>query len=69
MRNLDQNAGAIARFRVATAGAAMRQIDQDLNALQNNVVASLSANAGHKPNSARIMFVAGVVKTLCGRYG
>jgi hypothetical protein len=69
MGNLDQNASAITRFRVTPAGAAMRQIDQDLNALQNDVVASLSANAGHKPNSARIMLVAGVVKSLRGRYG
>ena len=69
MRNLDQNASAIARFRIASTRTAMRQIDQDLNAFQNNFVASLSANAGHKPNSARIMFVAWMVKALCGRYG
>jgi len=43
----------------------MRQIDQDLNALQNDFVASLSANAGHKANSTSIVFVAWVVKTLC----
>jgi hypothetical protein len=67
MRNLDQNAGAVARFRVASARAAMRQVDQDLNPFQNDFVAFFPANAGDKPNSARIMFVAGVVETLCGR--
>ena len=67
MRNLDENARAVARFRVATAGAAVRQVDENLYALNDDVVRFLSLNMRNEPNSAGIMFVTGVVKTLGGR--
>ena len=38
MRNLDQDAGAIAGFRIAAASAAVRQVDQDLQTLLDDVV-------------------------------
>ena len=38
VRDLDQNAGAVARLRIAAASAAMRQVDQDLDALADDVV-------------------------------
>ncbi len=42
VRNLNQNAGAVAGFRIAAAGAAMRQVDQDLQALDDDVVRLLA---------------------------
>ena len=42
VRNLNQNAGAIAGFRIAAAGAAVRQIDQYLNSLLDNLDGSCS---------------------------
>ena len=37
VRNLNQQAGAVAGFGIATARAAMGQIDQDLNALLDDL--------------------------------
>ena len=42
VRNLDQDAGAVARLRIAAAGAAMRQVDQDLQSLCDDVVRLLA---------------------------
>ena len=33
VRDLDQDAGAVAGLRIAAAGAAVRQVDEDLDAL------------------------------------
>ena len=33
VRNLDEDAGAVAGLRIAAAGAAVRQVDENLNAL------------------------------------
>ena len=38
VRDLDEHAGAVAGFRVAAAGAAMGQVDQNLDALDDDVV-------------------------------
>jgi len=51
MRNLDQNAGAIAGLRIAAAGPAVRQIQQDLYALEDDVVALVALDAGYKANA------------------
>ena len=67
VRNLDQDAGAIAGFRIAAAGAAMGQIQQDLNSLANDVVTLVAADAGDKPDAAGIVLVRRVVETLGGR--
>ena len=42
VRELDENASAVACFRVATAGAAVRQVDQDLDSFADDVVTLLS---------------------------
>ena len=47
--DLDKQAGPVPGLRVASASPAMRQIDQDLNTLQDDVVAFLAANARNKP--------------------
>jgi hypothetical protein len=67
VRDLDQDSGPVAGFRIAAACAAMRQVDKDLNSLLDNFVTFFAANAGDKPNAAGIMLVRRVVETLCWR--
>ena len=57
--NLDQNAGAIAGFRIAAAGAAMRQVEQNLNSLADDVVTFLAADAGDEADPAGVVLVRG----------
>ena len=64
MRNLDEYAGAIAGFGVAAAGAAVGQVDQNLNSLLNDLMTLIAANAGYEPDTASIVLVLRVVKTL-----
>src|SRR5258706_13737477 len=64
--NLDQDPGAVAGFRVAAASAAVRKADQDLNALLDDVVALVAADARTKAHSARVVLVSGVVQPLGG---
>ena len=59
--NLDQNAGAVARFRIAAAGAAMRQVDENLQTLQNDVVRLLAFNVDNKTNAAGIVLMGRVI--------
>ena len=64
MGNLDEDACAIARLRIATRRAAMGQVDENLKALADNLVAFFSANAGHQPHAAGIVLVAWMIETL-----
>ena len=66
VRNLDEHAGAVAGFRIATAGAAVRQVQKNLNSFANDVVAFIAVDAGHKPDPASIVLVRGVVEALSG---
>ena len=67
VRNLDQHAGAVAGFRIAAARSAMRQIDQNLYALDDNIVRFLTFDVGDEADAAGIVLVAGIVKSLRGR--
>ena len=49
VRNLDEDAGAVAGLRIAAAGAAMGQVDQDLDALAHDVVARVPLMLATKP--------------------
>jgi len=62
--NLDEHARAVASFGVAAAGAAVGQVDQNLNSLLNDLMTLIAANAGYKPDTAGIVLVRRVVKTL-----
>jgi len=64
VRNLDEHTRAVTRLRIATAGAAVGEIDENLDALENDVVALLPRNVRHKTNPAGIVLVARIVKTL-----
>jgi hypothetical protein len=62
--NLDQNARAVAGLRVASTGAAMGQIDQNLHALEHDVVRFAALNARHKSDAASVVLVLGPVESL-----
>ena len=64
VRDLDQDAGAVAGFRIAAAGAAMRQVDEDLNALLDDVVAFVAADVGDEADAAGIVLMRRIVKPL-----
>ena len=64
VRNLNQNARAVARLRVAATRTAVRQIDENLNPFQDNVVAFFAANAGDKSETTCVVFIARLVEPL-----
>ena len=64
MRNLDQDSGAIPGLRIAPARAAMREIDQDLDALQDDVVRFPSLNIGDKADTAAIVLMLRTIQPL-----
>jgi hypothetical protein len=66
MGDLDQHAGAIAGAWIAAAGAPVRQVDQNLDAFEDDIVRLLALEIGNEANSAGIVLVARVVKALRG---
>ena len=67
VRNLNQDAGAVTSFGIAAAGAAMREIYQDLDSLLDDLVALFAANAGYKAHSTSVVLIRRIVKTLARR--
>src|SRR5260370_8114192 len=65
--DLEENAGAIARLRIASAGPAMRQVEQHLDSLAYDVVTLVAANAGHESDPAGVVLLRRMVQTLSGR--
>jgi hypothetical protein len=64
VRDLNEDAGAVAGFGIAAAGAAVRQVDEDLDALRDDVVGFVALDAGDEANAAGVVFVAGMVQAL-----
>jgi hypothetical protein len=62
--DLNQDAGAIAGTGIAAAGAPVGQVDQNLDALEDNVVRPLALEIGNEANAAGIVLLARVVKAL-----
>ena len=67
VRDLEENAGAIAGFGIASAGAAVREVEQHLDSLAYDVVALDAADAGHESDPAGIVLLRRMVETLGGR--
>src|SRR6185312_11477188 len=67
VRNLNQDSGAVSGFRIAAACAAVRQIDQHLNSLFDDLMTLLAANAGYKAHPAGVVLVRRVIETLARR--
>ena len=57
IRNLDQDARAIAHQRVGTHGATVVNVLQDLQRLRHDVVALHTLDVGHKAEPAGVVFV------------
>src|SRR6185437_15427194 len=62
VRNLDQDAGAVAGKRIAAAGAAMGQIDEDLDALPDDFVRLLTLEIDNEAHPAGVMLITRVVE-------
>ena len=69
VRNLNQDAGAVAGFRIAAARAAMRQVDEDLNALGDDVVRRFAVDVGDKADTAGVVLVTRIVQALLEQGG
>ena len=64
VRHLRQNAGAVAGQRIAAAGPAMRQIDQDFQARAQRSVALFAADVDDEADAAGIVLVGRIVQAL-----
>jgi len=62
--DLDEDASAVAGFSVAAAGTTVREVGEDLDSLDDDVVRSFTLNIGDEPDTARIALVVGIIKTL-----
>ena len=56
--------GAVAGFRIAAAGSAVSQIDQDLDALAYDLVGLLPIEIHDETHPAGVVLVAGIVEAL-----
>ena len=69
VRNLDQDAGAVAHQGIGSHGAAVIQVLQDQQALVDDVVRLAALDVGNEPDAAGIVLIGGVVQALCGGRG
>src|SRR5260370_18017865 len=65
--DLEENSGAIAGFRIASAGTAVRQVEQHLDSLAYDVVTFVAADAGHESDPAGVVLLRRMVHTLSRR--
>ena len=59
-----KNAGAVAGERIAAAGAAVRQVDQDLQPLPDDLVALLAVHVDDEADAAGIVLEGRIVQTF-----
>src|SRR5208282_5215094 len=64
MRNLNEDAGAVASLRVAAGCATMGEVDEDLEALADNLVTLLALDVRDQPHAAGIVFIARMIEAL-----
>ena len=62
VRRLDQDAGAVAGVRLAAAGAAVQQVDEDLQPLLDDAVRAAALDVDDEPDAAGVVLVARVVQ-------
>ena len=67
MRDLDENARPIARIGIAPAGSTMSEVDQNLDSLEDDVVAFLAGDISHESDAAGIVLKLRVIETLRAR--
>ena len=64
VRNLDEDAGAIAGFGIAAARATVREVHQNLDAFDDDLVGLLALDVGDEADAASVVLKAGVVEAL-----
>ena len=67
MRDLGQHAAAVAERGIRAHRAAVVEVDQNLQALFEDVMRLAVLHVGHKANAAEIMLFGGIVEPLGGR--
>ena len=65
MRDLDQDPRAVTCLWIATTSSTMRKINEDFDALKNDLVSLLPGDVRDKTNPACVVLVARIVKPLC----
>ena len=61
VRDLDQDAGAVARQRIGAGRAAVSEVLEDLQPLVDDGVALCALDVGDKADATGVMFVGGIV--------
>ena len=61
VRNLDSDPGAVARLRIAAAGAAVGQVDQNLDALADHLMGFFAVQIDDKAHPAGVVLKLRVV--------
>jgi len=69
MRNLREHAAAVPEGRVCARGAAMVEVDQDLQTLLENRMRLAIVEVGDEADAAGIVLLRGVVKSNSARQG
>ena len=64
MRDLGQDAAAVAERRIRAHRAAVVEVDQNLQALFEDIVRLAVLHVGHEANAARVMLFGWVVQPL-----
>ena len=64
MRFLEEHAGPIARIGFGASGSSVGQVQNDLDALQDDVMGFSTFNIHDKPDPAGILFEPRIVETL-----
>ena len=67
VRELNQNTRAVPGFRVAAAGSAMLQIQQNLQTPLDDMVGAFAADVDNKAQTTGIVFMGWMIKPLRGR--
>jgi hypothetical protein len=67
IRKLKEDASAVAGLLIAAAGAAVLEVQQDLQPIADDVVADLSLEMRNEANPAGVMLESGVVESITDR--
>jgi hypothetical protein len=63
IRQLNQDAGAVARERIATARAAVDEIEQNVDSLFDDAVTLSAGNVGNEADATGVVLVTGIVES------
>ena len=64
MGNLNEDAGAVAGFRVAAGRSAMGEVDEYLDPLADDLVALFAADVGDEAHAAGIVLIPRMIEAL-----